>query len=380
MSNCNLKEMAEARLFKEMFHSIKDIKFKHYKLSYRRAHYEYQVNKDKEQAKKHIDEALVLLDKPSGDYGLIKCLIRYNLDELFIESILCVDKKNIYELAGQIYAQFAVNLDNYKTIALENYKKYHVLVQSYKEDKTTRNIDEISVYSFRPFSEYALNDLRNETITVARVSRMNDPFDSLANLWKKSDNLKVITKEKGHEDILDFSMDYYRIRSFVYPKEGESEATVLSNIRMWSSYANEHYGFCVKYKLHKGFTHNIDTNKWTVRRLAPVKYVSDFSMKKSMTAIDSYEAYNMKHVCWSYENEIRLLSYNTSTEDDFFSEPIGKDAEIEEIIFGYLCPKEQKKKIYNILKSSGVKFFQMTTTPEISIYHLIKEKYEPNND
>ena len=101
-------------------------------------------------------------------------------------------------------------------------------------------------------------------------------------------------------------------------------------------------------------------------------------MNKTITAIDSYEAYNMKHECWKYENEIRLLSYNTSTGDDFYSEPMGSDAEIEEIIFGVMCSDEDKKKIFNILSSKDVKFYRMEPNPAEDIYHLIKKEYNPS--
>ena len=146
---------------------------------------------------------------------------------------------------------------------------------------------------------------------------------------------------------------------------------------MWSAYANEHKGFCVKYRLNEGFIHHIDTIDWSVRRLAPVKYVPDYTIDKSLTSINSYEAYNMKHKSWSDENEIRLLSYNTSTECDYFSEPMGKDAEIEEIIFGLLCPPKHRKQIYNLLKNKNVKFFCITSRPKDSIYKLVKEEYIP---
>ena len=168
-------------------------------------------------------------------------------------------------------------------------------------------------------------------------------------------------------------MDYFRIRSFVLPNETEN--SVLRNIRMWSAYADEHKGFCVRYKLKEGFIKRIDTKNVIVRRLAPVKYVYDYPMPTSLTAIDSYEAYNMKHECWKYENEIRLLSYNTSTDDDFYSEPMGNDAEIEEIIFGIRCSKEYMDAICNILRDKKVNFFKMTPDPENDIYTLKKEKY-----
>lgn len=373
----NLRDMADSRLVDQMMQVIKDVDYKHYKLSYRKAHYEYAIKKNKEQAKYYIDETMALMQKHTDDYELVRILIMHKVDILFIASIVCVQDIKIYELAGQIYAQHAEQSAKYYKISLDYYKKYQVLVQSYKEHKDLRGFETVNVYSFRPVSEYSLADLSNDTITVTRPSRMNDPFDSLANLWKKTTNLKEITFEKGHEDLLSKSMDYYRIRSFVRLKDGECEMRILGNTLMWSNYANNHYGYCIKYKLFRGFIKKIDLANGIARRLAPVKYVSDYSIDNSVSSIDSYEAYNMKHKIWAYENEIRLLSYNTSTECDYFSEPMGKDAEIEEIIFGLLCPPKHRKQIYNLLKNKNVKFFCITSRPKDSIYKLVKEEYIP---
>lgn len=377
-NHSNLNEIEVHSLFKEMMKYIKDIQYKHYKISYRKAHYEYSYNNNIEQAKKYIDETIKLFVSSDDDKYLSDFLIQNGVDYIFIASIMKVKPMKVFELAGQIYAQLAESYKTLREASITNYQKYQVYLQEFKTHEELQGLENIAVYSFRPVSNYALADLANGTITVARPTKMNDPFDSIANIWKKTDNLRKITNRKGHEDLLSESMNYYRIRSFVWSKETEAEDYVLNNIRMWSAYAKDHYGFCVKYRLHKGFIHNVDTNNFTVRRLAPVKYIKEFQMNKTITAIDSYEAYNMKHECWKYENEIRLLSYNTSTGDDFYSEPMGSDAEIEEIIFGVMCSDEDKKKIFNILSSKDVKFYRMEPNPAEDIYHLIKKEYNPS--
>lgn len=319
-----------------------------------------------------LEETKEEVDKLVDKYNLLIAM-----EEKGIHSLPTLCKMKFYELSAQVYAMYAATSSTYAKVSLHYYIKYQVLVQKYKEHKDLQNIDAISVYSFRPVSEYALADLSNDTITVTRPSRMNDPFDSLANLWKKAANLREVTGEKGHEDLLSKSMDYFRIRSFVQLKEGETETSILGNSLLWSNYANNHYGYCVKYRLSKGFIHKIDLDNGIVRRLAPVKYVSNYSINTSVSFIDSYEAYNMKHKIWEYENEIRLLSYNTSTESDYFSEPMANDAVIEEIIFGILCPEQQRLAISNILQNKNIHYYHMMINKEDSIYNLIKEEYIP---
>lgn len=290
-------------------------------------------------------------------------------------------KKKFYQLAGEVYAIFGNQHNNQIFIdkALDYFIKYQVMVQKYKPHEEVKPLDEIIVYSFRRVSKYSLADLVNNTITVCHPSKMNDPFDSLANLWMKSDNLKRVTNDKGHENILEKSMEFYRIRSFIRPGMNQQESDVLEKIIMWSLYANEHRGYCIKYRLKRGFLHDVDTTNMRVRRLAPIDYRPDFAMTKNLTAIDSYKAFNMKHESWNYENEIRLLSYQPSKKGLFFNEPMGDEADILEIIFGIYCSAYNKKRIYNILKDRHIKFFYMATEPEKSIYKLIKKEYIPNS-
>lgn len=361
----------------DFFKTVMKLNYYDWRISYRKAQYIYETKiiingvNYLEKAKEHIDESIQLLS--ASKETQLDSVIQ---DLSTLLGLKASRENKVFQLAGQIYAQLANANIIYESQALKYYQKYQVFQQIYKPHNRVQDLSELSVYSFRPVSGYSIADLANETITVSRPSRMNDPFDSLANLWRKTENLKNATKEKGHEKILSQSMDYFRIRSFVLP--GETENSVLRNIRMWSAYADEHKGFCVKYKLHKGFINRVDTKNINVRRLAPVKYVNDFTMPNSLTAIDSYKAYNMKHECWSYENEIRLVSYNTSTNSDFFSEPMGDDAKIEEIIFGIFCPEVHRRTIFNILKHQNIKFSQMTHHSEESIYLLKKIDYNPN--
>ena len=329
---CEFQGTTEKSFNENFFKSVMELDYKDWRISYRKAEYIYE-NKISDKGKPYIEIAKEYIDE---SIQLLSINKDTELDSVigipFILLGLKTAKENkVYQVAGQIYAQLAITNNKYKDNALKYYQKYQVFQQKYKLHEFVNELTEISVYSFRPLSEYALADLANDTITVSRPSRMNDPFDSLANLWKKSDNLKNITKELGHEDIFAESMDYFRIRSFSF--------------------------------------------NLIVRRLAPIKYVYDCPMPKSLTAIDSYEAYNKKHECWAYENEIRLLSYNTGTDSDFFSEPMGDDAEIEEVIFGLLCPKEHMEAICNILRDKKVDFFKMITDPRKDIYTLKKKKY-----
>ena len=62
------------------------------------------------------------------------------------------------------------------------------------------------------------------------------------------ENLKKLCKEQKHIKPYSKSFDYFRIRSFCI-----NEDKTIGNVVMWSHYAGEHTGFCIKYKLSKHF-------------------------------------------------------------------------------------------------------------------------------
>ena len=289
-------------------------------------------------------------------------------------------KEKFYELAGQIYAMYASNMEQpkFEDKALEYYKKYQIILQRYKIDMTLENKNDIVVYSFRKYSIFTLEDLINNTITVVSPSKMNDPFDSIANYWRKTDSLEKITGGIGHEKMLKKSMDYFRIRSFqANTATYNTHDSILQDVKMWSNYADNHYGFCIKYRLSKKFFRVVDETAEISLRVAPIQYVPYYCVDSNKKTLNTFDAYFVKNKAWKEEGEIRLLSYNPKIEDDHWGVPMGNDAKIEEVIFGYVCTDDCKKTIYNLLSPKGVNFYLMKPNPEVDIYHLIKEKYRP---
>ena len=188
---CEFRGTTEESLNENFFKAVMELDYKDWRISYRKAEYIYEnkisdIGKSYlEIAKEYIDESIQLLSL-NKDTNLDSVI-----HDFFILLGLKTAKENkVYQLAGQIYAQLANTCVMFKDIALEYYQKYQVFQQKYKSHEHLRNLSDIDVYSFRPVSIYSIADLSNETITVSRPSRMNDPFDSLANLWRKTENLK----------------------------------------------------------------------------------------------------------------------------------------------------------------------------------------------
>lgn len=379
-NSCKYNKKLETDILKEIYPVLNSIEGKYYQISFRIAHYFIRVSNDYVKAKEYIDEAFYLLNVQTDSYKLKKILLDKDFPILYTRYILNVKKEKVYELAGQIYAVLSKEKEEYQTSAIQYYQKYQTLLQQYKIPEYLEDKDSVIVYSFRGYNSYSLEDLINNTITVVRPSKMNDPFDSIANLWKKKDNLKDLTDDVGHESLLDSSMDYFRIRSFCANRQTfDSDDRILKKIKMWSLYADHHKGFCIKYRLKDKMFRDISSVNNHVLRLASVTYEEEQNIGKGKIGLDTYQAYFVKHKEWESEEEVRLLSYYTESDKDFYSEPMDNNAEIEEIVFGYSCTIEHMNTICNLFRAKGVEniFYKMTTKVENNIYESIKEKYTP---
>ena len=230
--------------------------------------------------------------------------------------------------------------------------------------------DYIDLFSFRRYNQYSVQDLINNEITVVSPSEMNDPFDSIYNLYRDFDNLACICPNK--EDIPGFydMFNYYRVRSFV---KGNSSRNI-KNILMWSHYTDGHKGFCIKYRLSKYFI-----NKPTEHGhlcLKNIRYTNKPIVARC-DSIDNDTAFATKNIRWKYEHESRLISYDVSTESPFLAHSLDKASSIKAIYFGYKCGIKEKETIYNIVNGQYPKcqFKQMTIDSSTNIYELIELPY-----
>ena len=227
--------------------------------------------------------------------------------------------------------------------------------------------DYVYLYSFRRFNEYSLADLINNEITVSPSKNMNDPFDSIINLWGTKELLKKTCKEHKHIKNLSKSFDYFRIRSFC----NGNTTRALKNILMWSHYADNHRGYCIKYKLSKHFIKQDENDSFEHMFLKPIIYRKDKVDISEMTTINTDLAFATKHRSWKYENEVRLIVYNPNKEDAFYGIPLDKDSCIEAIYFGCRCEQKTINTIKNLFSKSDTppKFYQMKLD-RTDVYHL----------
>lgn len=352
-------------LFNVFYNKIKDLSCNDFRLYYYKARYlNGQCRLD--EAKKNIDKAITLTDSidkfdlienlsivfiPNGEGFYSSCNYKENVNKSI---------SNVYFCAGEIYAKLDKIDDSVNYYKISQY--YNILLESDFKDQSYFN-----VFSFRRYNEYSLSDLINNTITVCPSSKMNDPFDSIINLWGSADNLEKICTDKKHIKPMCSAFEQYRIRSFCLGNRN----TPIKKVLMWSHYAGEHTGFCVKYKLSEHFIKQKKNEKYEHMYLKKIKYTNE-ETSIAITEIDTNLAFATKSKEWKYENEVRLIVYNPNKTEQFYGIELDNESEIEAVFFGYRCPDVTINTIKNIFINKNTKtpkFYKMTLD-ENNIYNL----------
>jgi hypothetical protein len=290
----------------------------------------------------------------------------------------CGCDKNIYGLAGEIYARID------EPTAIEFYEKYQYRILLEIMDFEKIREKGVIVYSFRSCNKFTIKDLIERTISLGRPKCMNDPFDSLLLWWGDRNNLEKAIDDNQHIDAMMKSYQYYRIRSFCANTDTmNADDSIPRNILMWSHYADSHKGICIRYRLKNDFIYTnckgfIPDNHSHII-LKKIDYGNDCSENDIINleekSIDANIAFTRKYRTWSYEREVRLISYNTKNEDDYISIPNDNSANIEAIYFGCKCTDEDKALVIKCIGDTNVQFYKMQ--PDFhNIYNL---KIAPND-
>lgn len=228
---------------------------------------------------------------------------------------------------------------------------------------------EKSYCSFRRANEYSYADLANDTITLVSPKLMNDPFDTLMYSWLESktrDSEKLISKGeisenykrilKNMDRLFSESQNFYKIRSFCAWKEDDKEPP-FQNTLMWSHYADSHRGFCVVYKLSSGMRYRNDGSSYLF--LSQMNYEDSPVGLSKEKEFDGETAFFTKSSDWDYEKEFRLLMYDPSKTEDYYSLKLDQGSYVYAIIFGLKCSESTRSIIRSILKGKEVLYYEM---------------------
>ena len=143
---------------------------------------------NKEQAKDYIDKSIQSIALIKHEITSPNDLFCDNSPFLFVPiegskkyiplrlPTLFVLISDIYTIAGEIYSNLDLDAEALKYYQRANYYKSFLKTE-------IENRSYIYLYSFRRFNDYSMDDLINNKITVCPSKNMNDPFDSIINLW-----------------------------------------------------------------------------------------------------------------------------------------------------------------------------------------------------
>lgn len=300
----------------------------------------------------------------NGNFDEASAEITYVIDHIgnpnFFESGILLFRRSflieLYGFAGEVYAN-----NNQWNEALTAFQDSHVCLLRLKTEDVSGGL-----LSFRSYNEYSLSDLINNEITVSSPRVMNDPYDTLIMHW--GDYMRTELAHKSHIQALCDSIEFYRIRSFTTVADSAGKEMISNNI-MWSHYAGQHTGFCIKYMFSPKF---IKTEERFTSRFKKMNYEDKFDVRTD--SLQSNHALCTKYRDWEYENEVRLISYGPDIIGDFFAIPLDKESYIECIYFGYRCPDKRIETIRKILANKpNIKFYKMISSPG-DIYNLTAEE------
>lgn len=235
-------------------------------------------------------------------------------------------------------------------------------------------------FSFRAPSQFTIDDLANNVITVVAPTQFNDPVDCMVFPWLEYKKKAECTmeKEKRMVEAITEAYGHLKVRCFVSRRklpsvigavqESSKQTPEQFDILMWSHYAQNHTGICVQYNLPKSIMES-DRELLTVSNLSNVNYVDHGDVTQSMYLS---QAFFTKSKEWEYEDEVRLLHYDPTWNTPF--KPIKlPQGSVKAVYFGLKCSDETKAKVRKALQYENVDFYQIEVEPK-DIYKLHASK------
>jgi len=154
------------------------------------------------------------------------------------------------------------------------------------------------------------------------------------------------------------------------------ESELLKNTTMWSHYADNHRGFCVKYKLDFKNNKNINSIKCglfpikytsTVPKISPrelmkLKFLNNDLKLSSPVLKTAFKTLTTKSRFWNYEKEWRLVI--SSHNSDILTNNVMDFVNIDSIYLGCRIEANLKKHLINFAESNMIQIFQTKQSNE----------------
>lgn len=225
--------------------------------------------------------------------------------------------------------------------------------------------EKMPYYSFRKFSKHSLEDIENETISLAHPREFNDPLDTILVYWLNEEIKKKYTDEwqLRYRLLMKKVSEHIKIRCLIAGQNELGKEVPIEdvNVLMWSHYADSHKGFCVKYVFDRDM---FDLNKHIKRDklllVDKIKYSETIDINDEPSI---RMALLEKSDFWKYENEMRLISYDCSGEDKEF--PVVECKGMAKAVYlGVKCSNENRRLMEKAIGDKNIPLYQMSVDEE----------------
>lgn len=229
------------------------------------------------------------------------------------------------------------------------------------------------LYKFFPLvddSNDKMNQLRfysltNNYLWFATPEVQNDPYEFMGLYWDEDELLKMGVQQHSIDDTNILLLKQIALTAFT--------SNMDNNLPMWAHYANNHHGYCVKYKVrNKRVIRNViyDTQRISMTKtfLNLIHMINKGMKMQDNRFIDEakinsailQDKFFYKHISWAYENEFRAL-WPFEGHKTGFNIPIDElSLTVEEIYGGINCSDSNKKELSKIATMLNVPFKECT--------------------
>lgn len=206
-------------------------------------------------------------------------------------------------------------------------------------------------------NEQKFSTLKNNQLWFALPKYQNDPYE-FKGMYLEREQLYAMGVQSEGIDEVEKKFQNVPICCFV--------ANSSTNMPMWAHYANNHKGYCVKYKVHNKYAARsviYEPNRIPIATIFTNFITAAKKLDEGIGKIEDVQFYSnilqemmfIKHESWSAEKEFRIV-YPTE-------QPIKRGVyagvkdvglEVSEIICGYKCSEEHISKLAQIAETLGV--------------------------
>lgn len=224
----------------------------------------------------------------------------------------------------------------------------------------------MTYFSFRPFSDYSIKDIKEETISLTHPREFNDPLDTILVYWlnKRIDNQETLSEiELKYSILLKKVSENIKLRCLIgssFMNNGKEEKYKVEDLSflMWSHYAKSHTGFCVEYQFNRELF-EVSNEEKKILLIEPVTYPKTISVSDSPSFKTClFEKSNF----WEYEHEMRLALFDSTdaksdNEKDYPTIPCKNM--IKAVYLGVNCSDSDKLRMIKAIGDKDIPLYQM---------------------